>query len=438
MLHLVERRLIIQTICCLARLDSDRLVQGFQGILKESKSFNQEFDRNSFAAMLDLFKDLPDNEIIKIERSSVDFIASHYGISKRHLSVLTRGRIDHFSSAKLKEFRDVCRVLSRDAFLDLAFCEKGSVRLILYGTEEGLKALENLLVSSDVQSIFVLDENADESRRARFSEALKIRQEFLNHARDIDLSNASKNASSLAHILFKASASALNLYEGLRTRESRVRYLEKPQRLVLELHNPTMEAQDIFDSLILPTIRAKVRDFSDTNVRHNISMFSSLISQDLSSNNPRNLAYRLVQDSRRLSQSLSRVNEICNEIVESLSSTKLKNKQLLQAHKLSLDIQKDLDFACKKARELYSNLIDARENASKQESEIDLNLSNLDLSGMNLEGIYLVGIDLTNTIFKNSMVKDAIFGDNKGLTQGTRSYLGKRGAIFKDTPGLSL
>ncbi|NES20761.1 MAG: pentapeptide repeat-containing protein [Symploca sp. SIO3E6] len=311
--------------------------------------------------------------------------------NKAKLEFVLTGSIDEFDKSKLKAIAAHLQKLSKDLDLTIIDTEEGSIKLILEGSPEGLKRLEELFKSGELTEVlgipvedvrFPSEEASSKDEKAEIAEEIRLMEKIMTRrAQRIKDQNPSGAGLSGADLSGAGLSGA-------------------------DLSGAGLSGADLSGASL---IRANLSGAS--LIRANLSR-ANLSGANLSDVN------------------LSDVNlSGAGLIAVSLSDTNLSGADLSDAILIRAGLA-------------HANLSDAiliRANLSRA-ILIRANLSRANLSGANLSGAdlsdaRLSGANLSGADLSNAQVNGTRFGDNTGIPEEMKRDLIRRGAIFEDSLG---
>ena len=338
--------------------------------------------------------------LAQVEELLIPMIAEQARRTQTYLDFVIKGKITNQTISEVEPIIQLLRQITGDDSINISFVDKGSIRIVLTGSSDGLKKLQGLYESGELEGLDIpsveivrpVDNDTAGARKARLVEALQLREQFFSLE------------SLLAHVYARARLLSRKLAAS--------RELFRNRALARELsHDIVPVLSLILDS---PPLRDRVRDL---RVRSIDDLDLDLV-RDLANALDRVRASTSIRDLDR-SSVVVRVLDLARALAHALVFT--------LAH--ALDRVSVLDRASSRA--IVSDLI----RFSAFDSGGGRDLTDADLRGANLRNLNLVGVDLTGTELTGADVQGTIFGDNKGLAESAKRDLEKRGAIFQDSPG---
>ncbi|CCH96834.1 MAG: pentapeptide repeat-containing protein [Microcystis sp. M53603_WE2] len=314
--------------------------------------------------------------------------------------------IDDLTPEKIDKINNLIQKIARDNTIKPIMKLKGSIRLFLEGSEDGLKrladlhqsgelqALLNELKSDDIPEIIVTKaEFTTDAKVIKKAELIKaIREGTINKKtlRFVDLSGA---------ILIGADLSGAALIEA-------------------DLIGAALIEADLIEADLIEAdlswANLSEADLSDANLRGANLRWADLMEANLSGANliEADLSWAIVSEA------------ILSEAI--LSGAKLSGANLREANLSGADLRK----ANLSGANLWGAIL------------IEANLRGVNLSGANLRGVNLSGVNLSGAILRGANlsganlsgadIENAIFIDATGITPEQKQDLIRRGAIFGD------
>ncbi|NER84477.1 MAG: pentapeptide repeat-containing protein [Leptolyngbya sp. SIO1D8] len=331
-------------------------------------------------------------------------IATHSKQTKHFMAIVLKGEISVATQFEVEAFVQYLRARTGDESVTVEFLTKGSIKIILSGSPEGLQRLQDLFESGElrnletplVEDVRRIGKNTLDVRKAQFIQALRLHQQ--------PLIKAIHHALALAHGLDNALVSLRHI-PGLTLNQEGdpSRALDLARQLDLNLTH-ALELIPAHNSL------ADLFDFGRSSSR------PTLIDA--------------------LNSAREHTNNIIRNLLNNLNSS---DRDLLTGARAWADTNPDtLNSLSSFERDLISTLSHALGRALEltHDHDLDIDLRNVDLSGANLRGIDLRGVNLEGTDLTNADVIGTIFGENPGLTTSDKRDLQRRGAIFQDPPSM--
>ncbi|MEO0373077.1 MAG: pentapeptide repeat-containing protein [Cyanobacteria bacterium P01_A01_bin.17] len=324
----------------------------------------------------------PGLEILEQLLSSI--IAKNSQISEKFVAFSISGKISNATRSEVQAFVELLRKKTGDDSIDVAFFEEGSITMILRGSPEGLKKLQELVESGEleglgippVEAVYDVATTSTAARKARLVETLRLTSNSsIVSARDLALESARDLARALARASDQDLARALNLtldlaYDRVLDLDldralERVRASARGRALDLDLARDRAGDLALFLALARDLIRA----------------ISSTLDSDLD---------------RVLDDALDRaLDSVC---WRDLRGADLKNTNL-----------RNIDL--------------------RQSDLANVNFTRADLAGANLAGANLAGANLTDANLTDANVTETVFGENIGLTEAYKRDLQERGVV---------
>ncbi|NER97565.1 MAG: pentapeptide repeat-containing protein [Symploca sp. SIO1B1] len=371
--------------------------------------------------------------------------------NKAKLEFVLTGSIDEFDKSKLKALTAHLRKLSRDVELTIIDTEEGSIKLILEGSPEGLKRLEELFKSGELTEVlgipvedvrFPSGETSSKDEEAKIAEKSRLVEEILTQGAEgrnlsganlsgVDLSDANLSGADLRGAnLSDANLSDADLSRAILSRAN--------------LSDAILSRANLSDA-ILGRANLSRANLSDANLSGANLSDANLINASLID---ANLIDANLSDANLSGANLSRANlsDAYLRGVKISSATQLDDKWHLVWKILNQPTQyRDLS-GVNLSRAILSDayLIGANLNDANLSGA---NLSGADLSGADLSGAdlssaylsdaYLIGANLSGADLSGAKINEATQLDDKWrlvwkiLNQPTQ-YRDLRGADLRD------
>ena len=296
--------------------------------------------------------------------------------SPEFLSFAISGTISSNTVAEVRAIVELLRKKTGDDSIDVAFFKKGSIKIILTGSPEGLQKIQELFESGELENvdnkpvevISHIDNNTD-SRKIRLVQILSLAS---NSGLALDLDRAR----------ISIRASTRNLAD-------------------ISYFNRDVVSRHIFN-LVFTLTRIRTRTYS--------------ISADLSQTLDRTYTYTL-------------------DLADALDTLDLD-----LAHTYALEIERCLNHIIANTIDLNYNRQLNLEHADLTNTNLrntnlrQANLTKANFTRADLTGANLTGANLTETILTGAEINQTIFGENRGLTVADKIELQQRGAILLDPP----
>ena len=327
---------------------------------------------------------------------------------------------------KLKAIAAHLQRITGDTSIEIVDIEKGSIRLILEGSQESLEQIETLFKSghlTEVEGIpvenvqFVTPKKTEydkdiqtiDKKRLAFTIAGSVSSEEIQELKAAFTETSDKNKEKETDD--KARLVQQNISQRAKRRNWRNIFLRN-----IFLRNTFLRDAFLRDAFLrdafLRDAFLRDADLSGVNLSH-----ANLRDANLSRANLSRASLSLTDLSRT---NLSRANLSLTDLsLADLSRANLISADLSRANLIGANLR-DADLS-------HANLISADLSRANL---IGANLRDADLSHANL-----ISADLSRANLISADVKNAQFGDNLGLTEEIQLDLKRRGAIFEDSPG---
>lgn len=399
-----ERLYILRTVTALVSQQFDQLLFALnppKGIVPPASA--PQGDRSK--ALLDWVESPAGPGLAAVEEVLQDIIPTAAETVGHFIGFTITGNLGDCSPADLEAVLQILRQITGDDSITLICQEKGSIKLVLSGSSEGLEKLQELFESGELASaleeiptecVQPIDNDTTETRKARLIQVVRLRTHGLARARDLartfarthDLVNDLARTSDLASDFARTSDLARDLVSDLVSAHDLARDLAhdlaRPHGLA---HNSNLTSDlDLISALARARARALARDLARTSDLANDSNLTSDLTSDLAR---------------------TRVLDITRARTRVRDHTRALSIYLVSARDL--------------ARSLVNDLVS---------NQSILDLSEVDLSGANLRGLDLRWVRLTGTNLTHAIVEGTLFRDNPGLTEADKVDLVRRGAIF--------
>lgn len=313
-------------------------------------------------------------------------IASQTKTAQEFLSFAISGKISSTTVTEVRAIVELLRKKTGDESIDVAFFKEGSINLILSGSAAGLRKLQELFESgelenleiSPVEAVHYVDGSSPDARKARLVKILRLAS---NYSIAEPISFAGNFTSALTNVLKLAN--------------------------ILEQEQDTNSLRSHALSLYYILARTLAKDPDpDQNLAkdfYRARAIASSLYRDFDYDLENNFDYDLY---------FYRTNELASALANILASA------------LAKTFADQLDFS--KANLSNTNLrsIDLRQ----------VNLTETDFTGADLARANLIRANLTGANFTGADVTKTVFGENLGLTETDKYDLQKRGAILLDPP----
>jgi uncharacterized protein YjbI with pentapeptide repeats/transcriptional regulator with XRE-family HTH domain len=347
---------------------------------------------------------------------------------------------------KLKAIVAHLQKITGDTSIEIVDIEKGSIRLILEGSQESLEQIEGLFKSgqlTEVQGIPVQDvqfvtpqipepdediQTIDRKRLAfiiassasseEIQELKTAFTETLDNDKEIEADDKAR------------------LVQEIITRRAKDRDLSRAKLIGADLSGAILSDANLSGVDLSDAYLSRV-DLRGADLSGAILSDANLSGVDLSG---AILSGAILRDTDLRGTHLSRA-DLSGAI---LSLAILSDTNLIGANLIGADLSRadlsgaNLSGAILSGANLSgANLIVAdlsRANLSGADLS-DTNLIGANLSGADLSGANLIGADLSRADLSGAVVEKARFGANVGLTEKMKLDLKRRGAIFEDSPG---
>ncbi|MDJ0677975.1 MAG: pentapeptide repeat-containing protein [Calothrix sp. MO_167.B42] len=353
-------------------------------------------DRNGYLSNLNEFK--TDTAII-LNTSKASLDNRKHNISDDKHSYAVAGNYSPVNEPKIKAILALLRDISGDHAITIVEIEKGSIKLILEGSQAGLERLEQRFKTGEltqVLDIFVENVCFIGTDTAEFDEEIKSTSKkrlALTIAGDVTQADIAKLKTSLAE-----------------TSDRQVK-MKSDRKSYLIQEITQNKAQDIYMFLAgdidcsdakLTRVNFNDEDLSHVDLSYSNLFFAKLSRADLSHTD---LSHADISHGDLSGANLSGAN---------LSGADLSHANLTFANLSGADLS-------------GSHLSGAYLGHA--------NLSHAKLSGASLIFADLSGADLSDADMSGANVENARFGNNPGIFASIKNNLIQRGAIFEDSPG---
>ncbi|MEH2102847.1 MAG: pentapeptide repeat-containing protein [Nostoc sp.] len=367
------------------------------------------------------------------------------------------GTVSPEDIAKFKAIAALLKDLAQDTSIQIVDVERGSIKLILEGSQEGLERLENLFRSGQLEDVLGVSVEDVEFVTLPNSNPSKKRLAFII-AGDV----AESEIAILKAALTETSDDAVQQFES-----QRLASRDNPLRVNLILKNLIRGNFGGAFRILKNLIRADLShaDLSGADLSHADLSGADLSHADLSGANLSGADLGAGADLSRanlsfayLGAALSRANLEANLSGANLEGANLSGANLEGANLSGANLESanlsraNLESAYLiNAYLINAYLINAYLSGANLSHAylINANLSGANLSHAYLEGAYLEGAylegadlsgadlsgaDLSGADLSGANVVNAFFGESKGFTEDTKRDLESRGAIFGDRP----
>lgn len=399
-------------------------------------------------------------------------IAERAAISPKFTGFVVSGKVDAKTAS---EAQAIIELLKRTVgnSIEVVFWEEGSIRIVLSGSAEDLRKLQELyelgelsnLAIPTIQKIEQIADDTSIARKARLVTALQSHVKLQDlavyaqcaHFLAIDLASTLDRART--HSFDRFSVSAID--SAIDRARSLARDIAYSLARDLDLDHARSLARDIAHDLdlarALASALARVSDLARALASALVSdsAIDRAIDSDL--NLARNIARNIARDidldiatnsdldlDRAIDSDLDLARNIARNIARARARA-ARARDIGIARDITRNIARDIDIArdfardIDRARDIARDIDIARFSVSTidraRNIDRDLDLSDADLRGANLSNLNLVGIKLTNADLANADVMGTVFGDNAGISEALKRDLERRGAIFQDSPG---
>ena len=378
---------------------------------------------------------------VRIDFNSCDKQDINGQLDKKYSAFSITGSFEKnkINVAKLKAIEASLREITGDASLQIVDIEEGSIRLILEGSQEGLKRIKELFKSGEL------------------AEVLDIPIENVTF---IDAGTSNDNKKRLAFTIAEnATRADIENLKAAFTETSNQENTENnnKSRLVKEILENSTYRRDLRNANLsganLSGVYLSGANLSGANLSGANFSGANLSGANLSGANLSGaylsgvyLRNTRINSSTKLDNKWRLVWEIINQRIEkrNLSGADLSGADLRYAY----FSRADLSGAYLSRAYLSRAYLIGADLSGADLSRADLsraylsgtNLSHADLSGADLSGADLShanlnGADLSGADLSNSSVENARFGYNQGIFEEVKFDLIRRGAIFEDSPG---
>ncbi len=345
-------------------------------------------------ALLSWSKSIEGIGLARVEELLIPMIAEQLKSAQTYLYfVVIKGEnINDKTIPKLQPMIQLLRQITGDDSIGVTFVEEGSIKIVLSGSAAGLKKLQALYDSGELESLDIpsvetvqpVDNHTAGDRKSRLVQVLKLRGNLLRLEQLI----TSELTFTRARLRALARASA---NEPDRANDERSRAIARASASASAIASArTLARAQVSARAIARALernRASVRELTIANAR--------ALARELT------IALALASAHASI---LTRVRVIARAIDRTSASV------LIRANDLASAIDRDLDYDLAIPR--------------------DLDLTNADLRGANLSDINLVNVNLTKADLTGANVQGTLFGNNQGVSGSMKRDLQKRGAIF--------
>ena len=366
--------------------------------------------------------------LAKVEELLIPMIAEQARISLTYLGCVLEGEISQQTISELQPIIQLLRQITGDDSIAINFVEEGSIRMVLSGSSDGLKKIQEFYASGELENLDIpiietvqpVDNDTPGARKARLVEVLKLR-------------------GTLEVLLARALASTVALARDLASNNDSD--LATTVTSILDSNNDSDLATTV--TSILDSTVALARDLdsdndSDRDIDNNLA---SILDSDniLITLSPENARYidRISGGNSTFNLARDRARDLADIL------DRARDRTIARAIALDLDRAIALDRASNNAlkapdlADIIPQLLGldrTNDHALDRTNDHALDLNDADLRGANLRNINLVGIDFTGADLTGADVQGTVFGDNEGLSESVKRDLEKRGAIFQDSP----
>ena len=299
---------------------------------------------------------------------------------------------------------ELLREVTGDDSLKLKFTERGSIKLFLEGSPEGLKKLKELFESGELTEVLGIPVEEvklllEESEKKETEKKYRLIEEIRTQgAENRDLRGANLRGANLRGAILSGAILSGAILSGA--------YLSN-----------AILRDAYFSDAILRDAYFSGADLSGADLRGADLRGADLRGADLRG---AYLKYSRVNDYTKFDDKWRLVWQIVNQGAQSedLSSAYLSGANLRGAILIAANL-------------VGANLIGANLRYAYLSGA---NLSGADLSGADLSGAYLINTNLINTDLTSTNVERTTFGYNQGISESMKLDLISRGAIFEDSP----
>ncbi|WP_099065822.1 pentapeptide repeat-containing protein [Nostoc linckia] len=331
---------------------------------------------------------------------------------KKSYAFAIAGTVSPEDIAKLKAIIALIQKVSQDSSITIVDIERGSIKLILEGSQEGLERLENLFRSGQLEDVLgisvenvefiTLPNSTSDKNRLAFTIAGDVAESEIAilKAALIETSDDTVKRSQSQRLAFRGNPLRVNLIFKNLIRGN----LGDVFRILKNLIRADLRGADL-SGVNLSGVNLSGADLGDANL-----FAANLRDADLSA---ANLGDANLSLAKLGGANLSLANLSCAK----LAGADLSNADLSDADLSDADLL-DVKFG----------------NAKLSIAMLGANLTRTNLSRANLSRANLCGAILTDAILESTIVINALFDGSIGLTEDMKRDLERRGAIFGDRP----
>jgi uncharacterized protein YjbI with pentapeptide repeats len=364
-------------------------------------------------------------------------------VEVKQLAFAIAGSIDEIDQAKLKAILALLQKISGDASVEIIRLESGSIKLILSGSQEGLKRIEELFCSGELTHI--LDTAVEYAELIEIDDKSRLVQDIRqNRASDRNLNNADLSLTNLTGAdlrdanLVNADLSGANL---VNTNLSRAN-LSGADLSGADLRNAFMRFVNLSGANLsganMWVVSLTGADLKYANLKSADLRTANLTGANLEGANLEganligvNFSGAKINQGTKIDEKWRLVLNIVNHVAEvrSLSHVDLSGANLRLSN-LSSAVLRGANF---RGADLSSADLSSANLRGADLSHANLKLTNLssaDLRDANLERANLIDTDISSANVENTQ-----FRNNPGISELIKSDLIQRGAIFEDAPG---
>lgn len=429
-LSAADRLRLIQTLNALPSAQFEELVFAIQ--LPQSNSPGDSATRSSHSKALLTWVESPIGPgLPELESLLSKIIATEAKTSEEYLSFAISGKIHSKTTAEVRAIVELLRKKTGDRSIDVAFFREGSINVLLSGSPKGLKKLQELFESGElenidtqtVEAVHCVDINTTDARKTRFVQLLRL----------------TSNSTIFAILARVRSQTIVNTLNRIINRNS-------DSAINRDLGRIIARAIDLDRAINYAINLASDRAFQSAQKRaHNIALATvSALATELTSNRD----YDNARHASALASNIARNSDINIALVTALISdlTRDQDRAMASAVELAINIIYDLASAINLVstpdkRIQHQLSLKRADLVNANLRNIDLrqaNLTEADLSGADLTGAILIGAILANTVLTGAILTRTVFGENEGLTDTDKLDFQRRGAIFQEPPGLTI
>jgi hypothetical protein len=414
-----DRLTLIQTLNLLPSTQFDNLVFALKPPNGNMPGSNAPQGKRS-KALLEWVESPVGPGLTKLEKF-LDGLTSN----EEFIVVTIEGKFSETKIADLHKMIEELRRMTDDNSINVKFISEGSIKIILSGSPEGLKKLEELFESSElenstiapIQMIERVQNDTSDVRKARLIQTLR------RYSKSSLLVNARARVRDLDFVLTFTRA----LTYALDNARALIRALARDLDFDLDFDL----ARDLDHALDLA--RDLARDLDSTvdfalDLARNLALKSTVAHDDvfaIDSNIARDLAHAIARV-RVIDRVIDRLIYFSRAInnARTLDLTRNLNNVRTITRRGTIFNLSSCNLRGANLRNIYLKGADLT----------GTDLTGADLTGTDLTDANLIGADLINTNFTNTDVTRTLFGRNIGLLQSDKLDLERRGAIFQDPP----